>query len=163
MEPERMVADLEAKAEDLARRSEEMREQIQRTAVTLRSGDGAVTVTVAPNGSLQHIEFSPRAVDFSHVHLGQVVMSTVQRAQAQAAQQVAAIVEPQFGGTAAMDFLTSFIPTLEEEPPPAPPAEEGSVLRADSWSAPARPVAPPRPARPVADPDEDDGFGTVLR
>ncbi|WP_433265179.1 YbaB/EbfC family nucleoid-associated protein [Actinosynnema sp. CS-041913] len=163
MEPERMIADLEARAEDLARRSEEMQQQIQQTAATLRSPDGAVTVTVAPNGSLQHIDFSPRAVDFSHVQLGQVVMATVQRAQAQAAQQVAAIVEPQFGGTSAMEFMTSFIPKLEEEVPARPPVEEGSVLQQDSWGAPPPRPAPPRAPRPVAEADDEDGFGTVLR
>ncbi|MFI9816642.1 YbaB/EbfC family nucleoid-associated protein [Saccharothrix variisporea] len=160
MEPERMIADLEARANDLARRSEEMQQQIQQTSATLRSPDGAVTVTVAPNGSLQHIEFSPRVGDFSHVQLGQVVMTTVRRAQAQAASQVAAIVEPEFGGTEAMDFLTSFIPQVEEEPPPTP-AEDGSVLRDTGWGAP-----PPRPARPAARPaapDDDDFGGSVLR
>lgn len=164
MEPERMIADLEAKAQDLARRSQEMQQQIQQASATLRSPDGAVTVTVAPNGALQHIEFSPRAAEMSHVQLGQAVMATVRRAQAQAAQQVAAVVEPQFGGTAAMDFLTSFIPRVEEPPPP-PPTEEGGVLRQASWEAPPRPVPPAPPSRPrhAADPDDEDGFGSVLR
>ncbi|MEJ2856483.1 MULTISPECIES: YbaB/EbfC family nucleoid-associated protein [unclassified Saccharothrix] len=168
MEPERMIADLEARATDLARRSEEMQQQIQQTSATLRSPDGAVTVTVAPNGSLQHIEFSPRVGDFSHVQLGQVVMTTVRRAQAQAASQVAAIVEPEFGGTEAMDFLTSFIPQVEEEPPPPAPTEEGSVLRDTGWGAgPSSgwgtpPPRPARPARPSA-PDDDDFGGSVLR
>jgi DNA-binding protein YbaB len=175
-----MIADLEARANDLARRSEEMQQQIQQTSATLRSPDGAVTVTVAPNGSLQHIEFSPRVGDFSHVQLGQVVMSTVQRAQAQAASQVAAIVEPEFGGTEAMDFLTSFIPQVDEEPPPPAPAEDGSVLRDTGWGAPSqgwgtaptppsggfaaptRPAPPTRPARPVES-DDDDFGGSVLR
>ncbi|MFD1148442.1 YbaB/EbfC family nucleoid-associated protein [Saccharothrix hoggarensis] len=162
-----MIADLEARAQDLARRSEDMQAQINGASATVRSPDGAVTVTVAPNGALQHIEFSPRAADFSHVQLGQAVMAAVRRAQAQAARQVASIVEPQFGGTQAMDFLTSFIPQEEEPPtPPPPPAEEGSVLRQVAWDAPApQPPVPPR--RPSShrrdDTDDDDGFGTVLR
>lgn len=165
MNPERMIADLEARAQDLARRSEDMQAQINDAAATVRSPDGAVTVTVAPNGALQHIEFSPRAADFSHVQLGQAVMAVVRRAQAQAAQQVASIVEPQFGGTKAMDFLTGFIPQEETPPPPAPAAEEGSVLRQDSWGAPP---PPPRPAqRPPShrrdEGDDDEGFGAVLR
>ena len=165
MNPERMIADLEARAQDLARRSEDMQAQINGAAATVRSPDGAVTVTVAPNGALQHIEFSPRAADFSHVQLGQAVMSVVRRAQTQAAQQVASIVEPQFGGTEAMDFLTGFIPQEEIPPPPPPVAtEEGGVLRQESWGAPP---PPPRPAqRPPShrrDEGDDDGFGTVLR
>lgn len=161
-----MIADLEARANDLARQSEEMQRQIQQTSATLRSPDGAVTVTVAPNGALQHIEFSPRVGDFSHVQLGQVVMTTVRRAQAQAADQVAAVLEPQFGGTEALDFLTSFIPREEEDhTPPAPASAEdgGSVLRDTGWGA--APPSPPRPARPVrpAEPDDDDFGGSVLR
>ncbi|QFZ23156.1 YbaB/EbfC family nucleoid-associated protein [Saccharothrix syringae] len=167
MNPERMIADLEARAQDLARRSQDMQQQIREADATVRSADGAVTVTVAPNGALQHIEFSPRAGEFSHVQLGQAVMAAVRRAQALAARQVAAVVEPQFGGTEAMDFLTSFIPQEEEAPPPAA-AEEGSVLR-ESWGAPGGsqpPVRPTRPAGPAhrrAEPDDEDGFGTVLR
>ncbi|GAA1302896.1 YbaB/EbfC family nucleoid-associated protein [Saccharothrix xinjiangensis] len=164
MNPERVIADLEARAQDLARRSQDMQEQIRGAAATVRSNDGAVTVTVAPNGALQHIGFSPRATEFSHVQLGQVVMDAVRRAQAQAARQVAAVVEPQFGGTEAMDFLTAFIPQ-EEAPPPAPVAEEGGgVLRQDPWGAPSGFRPPPaRPAPRRAEPDDEDGFGTVLR
>lgn len=164
MNPERMIADLEARAQDLARRSQDMREQIRNAAATVSSNDGAVTATVAPNGALQHIGFSPRAAELSHVQLGQVVMDVVRRAQAQAARQVAAVVEPQFGGTEAMDFLTSFIPQEETPPPPVEP-EDGSVLRQAAWGAPS-PQPPRPPARPAprrAEPDDEDGFGTVLR
>lgn len=156
-----MIADLEARARDLARRSQDVQEQIRDAEATVRSNDGAVTVTVAPNGALRHIEFSPRATEFSHVQLGQAVMDVVRRAQARAARQVAAAVEPQFGGTEAMEFLTAFLP--EEEAPPAPVAdgEGGGVLRQDAWGAPPRP--PARPARRHDEPDDEDGFGTVLR
>ncbi len=108
-----MIADLEARARDLAGRSREMRDRIRRATATQRSPDGVVTATVAPNGSLQHIEFSPGAAEFSHAELSEVVMATVRRAQAQAARQVVSVVEPQFGGTAAMDFLTGSIPPEE--------------------------------------------------
>lgn len=105
-----MIADLEARARHLAERSRELRERIRRAQATQRSPDGAVTATVAPNGSLRHIEFSPDAEGVSHARLGEVVMDTVRRAQEQAARQAASIVEPQFGGTAAMDFLTGSVP-----------------------------------------------------
>lgn len=117
-----MIADLEARARDLTRRSREMRDRIRRAAATQQSPDGVVTATVASNGSLQHIEFSPGAAAFSHVELSEVVMATVRRAQAQAARQVASIVEPQFGGTAAMDFLTGSMPPAEPEKPARPVA-----------------------------------------
>lgn len=108
-----MIADLEARARDLAERSRELRDRIRRAEATQRSPDGVVTATVAPNGSLRHIEFSPGAAQFSPSRLGEVVMDTVRRAQAQAARQVASSVEPQFGGTAAMDFLAGSVPPVE--------------------------------------------------
>ena len=105
-----MIADLEARARDLAARSRELRDRIGRAHATQRSPDGVVTATVAPNGSLRHIEFSPVAGGLPPARLGEVVMETVRRAQEQAARQVAAVVEPQFGGTAAMGFLAGPVP-----------------------------------------------------
>ncbi|SMD23974.1 YbaB/EbfC DNA-binding family protein [Lentzea albidocapillata] len=83
-----------------------MQEQIQHAGSTITSPNEAVTVKIAPNGALQHIEFSPAAMRLTHVQLGQLVMHTVQKAQIQAAEQIASIVEPEFGGTEAMDFMT---------------------------------------------------------
>ncbi|GAB2819053.1 YbaB/EbfC family nucleoid-associated protein [Lentzea nigeriaca] len=160
MNPEQMIADLESKAQQLQQRSQQMQEQIQHASSTVTSPNEAVTVRVAPNGALQHIEFSPTAMRLTHVQLSQLVMQTVQKAQVQAAEQVASIVEPEFGGTEAMDFLRSFIPQQEEEEPPAP-QEDGQVMREVSWNGPAQKPAPPRP-RPTQG-DDEDGFGSVLR
>ncbi|WP_434439371.1 YbaB/EbfC family nucleoid-associated protein [Lentzea sp. E54] len=162
MNPEQMIADLESRAQQLQQRSQQMQEQIQQASSTITSPNEAVTVRVAPNGALQHIEFSPVALRLTHVQLGQLVMQTVQKAQIQASEQVASIVEPEFGGTEAMDFLRSFIPQQEEEEPP-PPAEDGQVMREVSWNGPAqqKSTPPPRPQRPAD--DDEDGFGSVLR
>ena len=161
MNPEQMIADLESKAQQLQQRSQQMQEQIQHASSTVTAPNEAVTVRVAPNGALQHIEFSPTAMRLTHVQLSQLVMQTVQKAQIQAAEQVASIVEPEFSGTEAMDFLRSFIPQQEEEEPP-PPQEDGQVMREVSWNGPApQPAPPPRPQRPAD--DDEDGFGSVLR
>ncbi|MDX8030958.1 YbaB/EbfC family nucleoid-associated protein [Lentzea sp. BCCO 10_0856] len=161
MNPEQMIADLESRAQQLQQRSQQMQEQIQNASSTVTSPNEAVTVRVAPNGALQHIEFSPTAMRLTHVQLSQLVMQTVQKAQIQSAEQVASIVEPEFGGTEAMDFLRSFIPQPDEEEPPPPP-EDGQVMREVSWNGPAQqPTPPPRPPRPAD--DDDDGFGSVLR
>ncbi|MET9224917.1 YbaB/EbfC family nucleoid-associated protein [Lentzea sp. NPDC003310] len=160
MNPEQMIADLESKAQQLQQRSQQMQEQIQHAGSTVTAPNEVVTVRVAPNGALQHIEFSPTAMRLTHVQLGQLVMQTVQKAQVQAAEQVASIVEPEFGGTEAMDFLRSFIPQVEEEEAPPPP-EDGQVMREVSWNTSAQRPAPPRPQRPVD--DDEDGFGSVLR
>ena len=160
MNPERMIADLESKAQQLQQRSQQMQEQIQHASSTVTAPNEAVTVRVAPNGALQHIEFSPTAMRLTHVQLSQLVMQTVQKAQVQAAEQVASIVEPEFGGTEAMDFLRSFIPQQEEEQQPLP-QEDGQVMREVSWNGPAQKPAAPR-RQPTQD-DDEDGFGSVLR
>ncbi|MFJ5991242.1 YbaB/EbfC family nucleoid-associated protein [Lentzea sp. NPDC092896] len=159
MNPEQMIADLESRAQQLQQRSQQMQDQIQQASSTVASPNEAVTVQVAPNGALQHIEFSPVAMRLTHVQLSQLVMQTVQKAQIQSAEQVASIVEPEFGGTEAMDFLRSFIPQPEEEEAPPPP-EDGQVMREVSWNDPAQKPAP-RPQRPTD--DDEDGFGSVLR
>lgn len=155
-----MIADLESKAQQLQQRSQQMQEQIQHASSTVTSPNEAVTVRVAPNGALQHIEFSPTAMRLTHVQLSQLVMQTVQKAQIQSAEQVASIVEPEFGGTEAMAFLRSFIPQQEEEEPP-PPQEDGQVMRQVSWNDQPQRSAPTRPQRPSD--EDDDGFGSVLR
>lgn len=160
MNPEQLIADLESKAQQLQQRSQQMQEQIQHASSTVTSPNEAVTVRVAANGALQHIEFSPTAMRLTHVQLSQLVMQTVQKAQIQSAEQVASIVEPEFGGTEAMDFLRSFIPQQEEEEPP-PPQEDGQVMRQVSWNDQPQRPAPARPQRPTD--DDDDGFGSVLR
>lgn len=121
-----MVRDLEAKAEELRQRSEQMQEQIQNTSATASSQDGAVTVRVAPNGALQHIEFSERVTQMSHTQLGQTVMQVAHKAQADAARQIASIVEPEFGDTEAMSFLTGFLPTEEDDSENSPNPGPGS-------------------------------------
>ena len=131
MNPERVIADLEATARDLADRSRGVRDRLRRAEATQRSPDGVVTATVAPNGSLRHIEFSPGAAGFSHVRLGEVVMETVRRAQEQAARQVAASVEPQFAGTAAMEFLVAATPPA---PVSRPVADAGLALPRSLWA-----------------------------
>ncbi|WP_367135415.1 YbaB/EbfC family nucleoid-associated protein [Saccharothrix sp. HUAS TT1] len=116
MNPERVIADLEATARDLSDRSRGLRDRLRRVEATQRSADGVVTVTVAPNGSLRHIEFSPDVTGCSPARLGEVVLETVRQAQAQAARQVVASVEPQFAGTAAMRFLVGSAPPAAAEP-----------------------------------------------
>lgn len=114
-----MIADLEARARELGERSRELRDRLRGAQATQRSPDGAVTATVAPNGSLRHIEFSPDATRFSPARLGEIVLDTVRRAQARAARQAADSVGPRFGGTAAMDFLTGPVPPAAAADGPA--------------------------------------------
>ncbi|TDC94804.1 YbaB/EbfC family DNA-binding protein [Saccharopolyspora aridisoli] len=133
MEPEYLVRDLEAKAAEMQRRAEEMQEQIKSANATATSRDGAVTVQVAPNGALQNIEFSQRATSLSAIQLTQTVMQTVRQAQMEAARKITEIVEPQFGGTDAMDFITGFMPQPDDE------QQTGKESSGPQKNAPKRP------------------------
>ncbi|MFD0202090.1 MULTISPECIES: YbaB/EbfC family nucleoid-associated protein [Saccharothrix] len=141
MDPARMIADLEAKARDLARRSREVQDGIRAAEATVRSPNGWVTVTVAPNGALRDIGFSLPGDGVSDADLGETVMATVRRARAKVARRVAEAVEPEFAGTAAMEFMTAFEPV---EPVrrvgaradvPRPEAPEVELPRSLWWPA----------------------------
>ncbi|WP_253779676.1 YbaB/EbfC family nucleoid-associated protein [Goodfellowiella coeruleoviolacea] len=170
---------MQEQADDLMRRSQQMQEEIAQASATVTSQDGAVTVTVAPNGAVQNIAFSPRATGLSHVALGQVVMSTLRTAQQQVANKIATAIEPQLGGTEAMDFLRSFMPSPDEQQPgqPGPAGQPGQPGQPGQFGQPGQPGQPGRPGqagqpgwqsntarRPAPRPgdDDDEGFGSVL-
>lgn len=171
---------------EIGQRAAEAQERLKRVAATATSNDGAVTVTVNTSGALQQLSFGPRADEISRSALAAAVVATAHRAQAQAAQQLHAIMAPLIGENSdAMKFLDEQIPTPEvpeEQPPASGPGdtrqffnrdEDGSVppppapgMRPPAPPAPGmRPPAPPapparpaRPARPPADNSDDDDY-----
>ncbi|WP_326837629.1 YbaB/EbfC family nucleoid-associated protein [Amycolatopsis rhabdoformis] len=180
-------ADETADIAEIGQRAAEAQERLKRVAATATSNDGAVTVTVNTSGALQQLSFGPRADEISRSALAAAVVATAHRAQAQAAQQLHAIMAPLIGENSdAMKFLDEQIPTPEvpEEQPPASGDtrqffnrdEEGSVPPPPAPPAPGmRPPAPPappappsrpaRPARPPADNSDDDDYyngGSIL-
>lgn len=171
---------------EIGQRAAEAQERLKRVAATATSNDGAVTVTVNTSGALQQLSFGPRADEISRSALAAAVVATAHRAQAQAAQQLHAIMAPLIGENSdAMKFLDEQIPTPEvpEETPPAQPETRQFFNRDEDGGAPTprppappapglRPPAPPapparpsRPARPPADPSDDDDYyngGSIL-
>ncbi|MFF4595818.1 YbaB/EbfC family nucleoid-associated protein [Amycolatopsis sp. NPDC001319] len=187
----RAVVDNNGRAPEIAeigQRAAEAQERLKRVAATATSNDGAVTVTVNTSGALQQLSFGPRADEISRSALAAAVVATAHRAQAQAAQQLHAIMAPLIGENSdAMKFLDEQIPTPEvpEEQPPAPPEtrqffnrdEDGGTQppppRPPAPGVPGtpgapgmRPPAPPaRPSRPAADTSDDDDYyngGSIL-
>ncbi|MEV6897553.1 YbaB/EbfC family nucleoid-associated protein [Amycolatopsis sp. NPDC051372] len=170
---------------EIGQRAAEAQERLKRVAATATSNDGAVTVTVNTSGALQQLSFGPRAEEISRSALAAAVVATAHRAQAQAAQQLHAIMAPLIGENSdAMKFLDEQIPTPEvpEEQPPAsadtrqffnrdedgsvpppPPAPPAPGMRPPA--PPAPPARPSRPARPPADNSDDDDYyngGSIL-
>jgi DNA-binding protein YbaB len=158
--PTQWVEEYEAKLADLKQKSEDLQENFVASTATVTSKDGAVTVTVGPNGGLQNLVLGHRAVELGGPRLTALILETARHAQKQAAEKVLEIFKPLGEGTEAYQMVSDSIPADEEvdetdaydevddEPAPAPAAPV------------SRPAAAPQPApvrgRRRADDDDDD-------
>jgi DNA-binding protein YbaB len=167
VDPQQWLDNFEAKLADLQRKSADLQENFENSQATASSPDGAVTITVGPNGGLLNIQLGHRATELGSARLTALIMQTAKVAQKQAAQKVMAAFEPLGEGTEAMRMVSDAIPDdeveddhgdyaepehAEPEPeparPPVPPAQPG-------WQA----QVPPRPAptrRPVVEDDDEN-------
>ena len=159
--PTQWVEEYEAKLADLKKKSEDLQENFAASTATVTSKDGAVTVTVGPNGGLQNLVLGHRAVELGAPRLTALILETARHAQKQAAEKVLEVFKPLGEGTEAYRMVSDSIPDdeefeetdaydeVDEEPEPAP-----------APVAPSRPAAAPQPApvrgRRRADDDEDD-------
>ena len=167
MDPQQWLDDFEAKLADLQRKSADLQENFEASRATASSPDGAVTITVGPNGGLLDLQLGHRATELGPARLTALIMQTAQAAQKQAAQKVMAAFEPLGEGSEAMRMVSDSIPSdevedddadyagpeyAEPEPAPAPPPPAPSQ---PSWQAQA-PAPSPRPARPARPGDDED-------
>ncbi len=159
------VADMNALSPEIAeirQRAAEAQERLKHVSATATSQDGAVTATVNTAGALQELQFGSRADEMPRAALAAAVLATARRAQAQAAQQLTAIMAPVIGENSdAMKFLEEQIPepeVPEETAPPAPPQPQFFDAQDDSAPPAAPPSRPARPARPAPDPTDDDDY-----
>lgn len=115
---------------DITQRAEEAKSQLQEISATLTSSDGAVTITVNTSGALQKLSFGAKAESLSREKLAASVLSTAHRAQAQAAQQVTAVMAPLIGEDSdAMQFLQEQVPVPDDsESESAPSAADTKGL-----------------------------------
>jgi DNA-binding protein YbaB len=154
--PTQWVEEYEARLADLKKKSEDLQENFAASSATVKSKNGAVTVTVGPNGGLQNLVLGHRAVELGSAKLTALILETARQAQKQAAEKVLEIFKPLGEGTEAYQMVSDAIPADEEldeeetyhdvddEPQPAP-AAPGS-----------RPAAAPVRGRRRTDDDEDD-------
>jgi DNA-binding protein YbaB len=176
MDPRQWLQNYQKKIDGIRQASEQLKENLGNSLVTMSSPDEAVTVTIGPNGSLKNLSLSPRASEHSPQQLGSLIMTTVRRAQRQMAEKVVAAVA-EFGGAEGdaakltrnylpedpddrvtpNDNVSSFDQHLTE------PQVEALSRHAAPQPAPvpaAAPVPQPasRPRAPRVDAVEDDGF-----
>ncbi|MFE9745002.1 YbaB/EbfC family nucleoid-associated protein [Saccharothrix saharensis] len=172
MDPQQWLDNFEAKLADLQRKSADLQENFQNSQATASSPDGAVTITVGPNGGLLNIQLGHRATELGSARLTAVIMQTAKVAQKQAAQQVMAAFEPLGEGTEAMRMVSDAIPDDDEveddgpdyaepeyaepEPEPTRPAPAPAPVQPGWQAQAAQPQPPSRPARPSRPADDED-------
>ncbi|MEV4604112.1 YbaB/EbfC family nucleoid-associated protein [Amycolatopsis sp. NPDC049253] len=156
---------LERQAGQLRQRASALQEAFAVAGATVTSRDGAVTVTLAPNGALRNLRLTRRACELGEARLTTTIMETVRQAQSQTARVVTSSVESILGGGEAVEMMKSFLPpepaAADEvnqnkfveysEPNEAPPPPRPPVTPPASRPAPRR-----RPARDDRDDDEVD-------
>ncbi|KOX21941.1 hypothetical protein ADK67_25255 [Saccharothrix sp. NRRL B-16348] len=169
MDPQQWLDNFEAKLADLQRKSADLQENFENSQATASSPDGAVTITVGPNGGLLNIQLGHRATELGSARLTALIMQTAKVAQKQAAQQVMAAFEPLGEGTEAMRMVSDAIPDdqvedddepdyaePEAEPAPHPVAAHAPAPAAPPAPASRQPQMPSRPARPSRPGDDED-------
>ena len=154
---ERTVREMQAKAGAL-------NEALAEAGATVRSRDGSVTVTLAPNGALTNLELGHRACELGPARLTSAIMTTVREAQRQTARTVAASFAEIDGEGEATDLIRAFLPPdPEPEQFAAPEPEPGPPPRRPMPPPPPPPPAPPRnagpPPAPHRRPPADDDHG----
>ena len=142
--------------QEQAARAGQLKDQISQLRGQARSGDGAVTVSVAPSGAVLGLQLSPTAMKYSHTQLQQEILATIRAATQQAAQMLQDTVTPVLGDQAER-FKDAFNAHSNAMMPEAP----------QPVAPPPPPVSrPPQGNRPRPAPvSEDDDFGgnSILR
>lgn len=154
---------LERQASEMQQRASALQEAFSVAGATVTSRDGAVTVTLEPNGALRSLQLGKRACELGPARLTTTIMDAVRQAQRQTAHSVAGSVESIVGGGETLDMIKSFLPP---EPATGSDADQNKFVEPPEPEQP--PAAPPQPAAPPAKPaprrrparddaDEDEG------
>jgi DNA-binding protein YbaB len=148
MDPEQLFTDYEAKLDEVQRKAEQITASLKATAVTERSDDGQVTVTVNAAGNVTDLRIGPSSRQGPD--LAQSIMTTMRRAQSRLADAVQRTVPPTVGTTMLTELTDQYRRTY---PAPSPgPRDPRRTMRIG-----AEPAAPPPPARqPSRRPDPGD-------
>jgi DNA-binding protein YbaB len=156
-----VVAAYQQEVAEIAGRAEEAKERIKSLTGTATSRDGAVTVTVSGAGALLDVSFGAAADRVPRAQLAAAIMAAARQAQAQASQQILAIMEPLVGADSdAMRFVREQIPSPDVEPEEEPEQSYPGAPEFDDEPSSPPPRPEPRPARGrSSDGDEEDDFG----
>ncbi|PPK63225.1 YbaB/EbfC family nucleoid-associated protein [Actinokineospora auranticolor] len=163
--PDEWLRDFEDKIADARAKADAIGEGMAHASATASSPDGAVTVTVAPNGALTDVRLTAAAMTRQPAQLAAEITATARKAQRTAGERVAEAFGAAAGGAGAETYrlITQYLPPPEDDEPEERRYAPGAVEDPDEPAPPRRP-APPAPPRPVADePDDDYGDESIYR
>ncbi|HEX7303353.1 YbaB/EbfC family nucleoid-associated protein [Lentzea sp.] len=157
--------------QEQAAKAGQLKDRISELRGQARSGDGSVTVTVAPSGAVLGLQLSPTAMKYSHTQLQNEILATIRAATQQAAQLLQETVTPVLGDQAER-FKEAFNAhsgvMMPDAPQQAPqPQQARPPMPPQHAAPPPPPVSRPAPGNrsrpaPVSD-DEDFGGNSILR
>ncbi|MGQ0838612.1 YbaB/EbfC family nucleoid-associated protein [Actinokineospora sp.] len=125
--PDEWLADFEAKVADLQQKATEFKTTVEAAGTTESSADGAVTVTVAPNGSLTGLHLADAAMGKTAADLAAEILALSRRARQAAAAGVAEAFVPLGGDRDVVQHIPG-AEADEEQPPAAPPRRAESTV-----------------------------------
>jgi DNA-binding protein YbaB len=151
------MRDFEGKIADAQAKAAAFQQGLESAGGTVSSDDGAVTVTVAPNGALTDVRLTAEAMRKSHDRLSAEIVAVARKAQRAAAVQVAETFKSVGGaGSETFRMMTEYLPAEEDDD--AARDQHQYTFGREADAAREEPVRPPASRRPVSrDDHEDDG------
>jgi DNA-binding protein YbaB len=166
--PEEWLANFEAKIADVQQKTAAFKESLEASGATESSDDGALRVTVAPNGALTGLTIEESAMRRSGGELAGQIMQLARKAQRSAAVNVAEAFAPLAGeDSESLHMVVGYVPPEEEEDEPV---QSTSYTFTDdqpqdaepSSRPPAEPPGGPRRQRPIGEDDEEFGDDQIF-
>ncbi|WP_197288424.1 YbaB/EbfC family nucleoid-associated protein [Nocardia sp. NRRL S-836] len=155
--PEEWMRDFEAKIAQAQAKAAAVQEGLAQAGGSASSKDGAVTVTVAPNGALTGLELTADAMRKSPGQLSGEILEIARKAQRGAAVKVAETFGAVEGeGSETYRLITEYLPPPEEE---EQPQASGYAFNEEYEERPVPPPPPVRRPAPRPSVDEDEDFG----
>jgi DNA-binding protein YbaB len=151
IDPEQLFTDYEAKLDEVQRKAEQLTAGLNAAAVTERSDDGQVTVTVNAAGNVTDLRIGPGGRQGPD--LAQSIMSTMRRAQSRLADAVRHTVPPTVGPELMTELTDQYRRTY-----PVPPPESRDPRRTMRLGAEEQQPPPPRPPRRRPAPGDDTDY-----
>jgi DNA-binding protein YbaB len=163
--PEEWLANFESKIAEVQQKAAEFKQNLEASGATETSEDGALRVSVAPNGALTDLSIDDAALRGSGGELAAKIMKLARKAQRAAAVHVADAFAPLAGADSeSLRMVTGYLPPEEDEEPEQGDDRNGQSYAFTNDQAEAEPATrsgepPRRPGRPRSGPDDDDDFG----